>query len=210
MAKSRISKIREKSSENKKKRQAKKLDIAKQTLVTWSNLGYADTSLRDIAEHCNVSVGVLLYYFEDKAELITYCVQLYKENFIKRMDTVLETDGDPEHILKSFTEKIITSVKEEGNLHRLWYDIRSQALFDPEFQEVVDELEKAMIQLNGRLLKRIQLKGIDPFDYYLNVDTRFRFFLQQYIAGDDDAPANLRKSLRKMYKSFRIISNAAK
>ncbi len=124
------------------------------------------------------------------------------------MDAVLETDGDPEHILKDFTDKIVTSVKNEGDTHRLWYDIRSQALFDQEFQDIVDELEEAMIQLNGRLIKRIELKGIDPFDYYLNVDTRFRYFLQQHLAGDEAAVENLQKSLRKMYKSFRIISNA--
>src|SRR5690349_15394605 len=50
-------------------------ELADAALQTLSELGYARTSLREIAQHTSFSHGVLHYYFRDKVELITYCVR---------------------------------------------------------------------------------------------------------------------------------------
>ena len=53
-------------------------ELAAAALKTLSELGYARTSLRDIAANSEFSHGVLHYYFRDKVDLITYCVREYK------------------------------------------------------------------------------------------------------------------------------------
>ena len=68
--------------------------------------------------------------------------------------------------------------------HRLWYDIRAQALFDPSFQGPVEELERAMVDLCGRLLRRLGLEGADALSTYLACDALFRYHLQRRLAGD--------------------------
>jgi AcrR family transcriptional regulator len=63
-------------------------EAARQTLA---ELGYANTSLRDIAQNSDFSHGVLHYYFADKFELITYCVRQYKAECVKRYDSIVAT-----------------------------------------------------------------------------------------------------------------------
>src|ERR1700744_5289186 len=61
---------------------------ARQTLA---ERGYANTSLRDIAQNSEFSHGVLHYYFADKFELIMYCVRRYKAECVTRYDAIVAT-----------------------------------------------------------------------------------------------------------------------
>ena len=67
----------------------RRAELAEAALQTLSTLGYARTSLRDIAQNSVFSHGVLHYYFTDKVDLITACVRQYKA----RCATVLIPSG---------------------------------------------------------------------------------------------------------------------
>ncbi len=69
--------------------------LAAAALQTLAELGYANTSLRDIAQNSDFSHGVLHYYFADKFELITYCVRQYKAECVTalRRDRGHRDDG---------------------------------------------------------------------------------------------------------------------
>ena len=66
-------------------------ELAAAALQTLGELGYARTSLREIAQNSPYSHGVVHYYFADKAELITYCVRQYKAECVTRYDEIVET-----------------------------------------------------------------------------------------------------------------------
>ena len=51
-------------------------ELAESALLTLGELGYARTSLREIASNSPFSHGVLHYYFADKLELVIYSVTL--------------------------------------------------------------------------------------------------------------------------------------
>ena len=51
--------------------EARRAELADAALATLGELGYARTSLREIAQKTEFSHGVLHYYFRDKNELIT-------------------------------------------------------------------------------------------------------------------------------------------
>ena len=53
--------------ERQEKRTAARDELIRGALTTLSDLGYAQTSLRDIAEQTGRSVGLVYYYFDDKA-----------------------------------------------------------------------------------------------------------------------------------------------
>jgi AcrR family transcriptional regulator len=53
----------------------RRAQLAASALQTLSELGYARTSMREIAQNSEFSHGVLHYYFRDKVELITFCVR---------------------------------------------------------------------------------------------------------------------------------------
>ncbi|MBM1814189.1 TetR/AcrR family transcriptional regulator [Pseudosulfitobacter pseudonitzschiae] len=173
------------------KRARKKQELADHAITALKQLGYARTSLRDIAAMSGVAVGTLHYYFEDKVDLIGFCVRRYKVGFVAQMDDIVRTGDAPDALLARFIKRLALSIRRDAETHRLWYDVRSQAMFDPAFEEVVFEIEAAMIALVVRLLDRLG----QPADQaraqalYLILDAAFRFHLQRYLAGDKDAPS---------------------
>src|ERR1700754_5150565 len=64
-------------------------ELAVAALQTLGELGYARTSLREIAVNSPYSHGVVHYYFADKIELITYCVRQYKADCVTRYDDIV-------------------------------------------------------------------------------------------------------------------------
>ena len=63
----------------------KKRPIAESAITALQELGFANTSLRDIAAKSDMSLGMLHYYFEDRSDLIIYCVRIYKQDFVTGM-----------------------------------------------------------------------------------------------------------------------------
>ena len=64
----------------------RRTQLAISALATLGELGYARTSLREIAQNSAFSHGVVHYYFADKFELITHCVRYYKAQCVTRYD----------------------------------------------------------------------------------------------------------------------------
>ncbi|MEM8660359.1 MAG: TetR/AcrR family transcriptional regulator [Pseudomonadota bacterium] len=123
--------------------------LAQSTLATMGKNGYAKTSMRDIASDAGVSLGTLHYYFVDKAELVTYCVQSFKRNFIQRVIERCQASSNMEELLTAFCEECATSMLDEFSVHRVWFDIRAQAMFDPVYVPLREEIElelEAMFQ----------------------------------------------------------------
>jgi len=82
----------------------RRAQLANSALLTLSELGYARTSLREIAQNSEFSHGVLHYYFRDKVELITYCVRQYKAECVTRYDRIVLTADSAEALRQGFAE----------------------------------------------------------------------------------------------------------
>ena len=67
---------------------ARRIELAEAALETLAELGYARTSLREIAQKSEFTHGVLHYYFTDKVDLICCCVRHYKAKCVTRYDQV--------------------------------------------------------------------------------------------------------------------------
>ncbi|HJY59819.1 MAG TPA: TetR family transcriptional regulator, partial [Streptosporangiaceae bacterium] len=76
-------------------RRAQLADAALQTLA---ELGYARTSLREIAQNSQFSHGVLHYYFSDKQDLLTHCVRQYEAACVTRYDEIVATASSAEEL----------------------------------------------------------------------------------------------------------------
>ena len=182
------------------KQKAKKDAFAHATLSLLAAHGYADISLRLIAKETNVALGLLSYYFKDKNELLTYAVGLYKQGFIQELKTTFSADLPLEDITNNIIELLAKYLDEHADSHRLWYDIRAQAMYRPEFQSVVSEYENSMIQLIGMFMKQCG-RDDDPLEFYIIFDGLFRYFLQQKLAGDDNSAELFRQRLTHLFNS---------
>src|SRR5256885_15030490 len=123
---------------------ARRIELAEAALETLAELGYARTSLREIAQKSEFTHGVLHYYFSDKVDLICCCVRHYKAKCVTRYDQITSAAQSRDELMKGFLEKLSETVRDEARMHRLWDDLRSQSLFAEAFRDDVAEIDKRL------------------------------------------------------------------
>jgi len=184
-------------------------ELAAAAVQTLSELGYARTSLREIAQNSEFSHGVLHYYFRDKVDLITCCVRYYKEYRVAQHDRLTAEAASLGEFVDGFVVNLAASMREEAHLHRLWYDLRAQALFEPAFRADVAAIEKTLEDTMERLVSRLhELAGetqtVPHALVYALVDGVFQQSLLKHVSGDPDAIDLCERNLRALLE--RIVS----
>jgi AcrR family transcriptional regulator len=181
----------------------RRLELAKAALKTLSELGYAKTSLREIAQNTEFSHGLLHYYFSDKLDLITCCVRYYKAECVTRYDQITVDARTREELLDGFIEKLTGTVREEAPLHRLWYDLRAQALFEPAFQGDVAAIDQSLEAMVWRVASRYAELGgtvptLEPPILYALFDGLFQKALLRFLSKDERALPDLAEQVRAL------------
>ncbi|MBV9313178.1 MAG: TetR family transcriptional regulator [Pseudonocardia sp.] len=183
--------------------EARRRELADAALQTLSELGYARTSLREIAQNSPFSHGVLHYYFRDKVELITYCVRRYKAVCVRRYDEIVAEATTAEELSAGFAEAIVTTLVADATMHRLWYDLRSQALFEESFRADVLEIDNTLQRMIWRVVSRYaELVGTGPSTpaatTYVMFDGLFQRALLLHLSGAETAADELRTGVRHL------------
>lgn len=181
----------------------RRAQLADAALKTLSELGYARTSLREIAQNSEFSHGVLHYYFTDKVDLITYCVRQYKARCVTRYDKIVATAATPEELADGFTTTLAATLADEAYMHRLWYDLRAQSQFEESFRADVADIDSSLERMIWRIATRYaELLGTEvavssPVMYAL-FDGLFQQGLLRYLSGDPDAIGDLQNRIREI------------
>lgn len=192
-------KLRVRADRKSAKRDEKKRLIAEGAIGALKDLGYANTSLRDIAANSDMSLGILHYYFEDRSDLIIYCVQIYKQEFVRKIIEALEQANGRNQVVEAFSEALVTSIVDDEMTHRLWYDIRTQAMFDETFRPVVSEIEAMLIDIVRTALRKADSEVQEGVELqYALLDGVFRYLMQGQIG---DKPFS-RESLKSVFKKL--------
>lgn len=174
---------------------ARRAQLAESALTTLSEMGYARTSVRDIAQNSPFSHGVLHYYFKDKTEIILEAIRLYKTQCIARWDDALRAESADELLMK-LAAVLTDGIHEEGQLHRLWYDVRSEGMVDPAFRDLVWEVELEVQAMVVRVIEHMgALSGtrllISPETAAVTLDALFQRALLEHYCGDPTAADTL-------------------
>ena len=183
--------------------------LAAAALQTLAELGYARTSLRDIAQNSNFSHGVLHYYFSDKFELITYCVRQYKAECVTRYDSIVATAGSAAELKREFGAAMATTLREDATLHRLWYDLRNQSLFEESFRADVLEIDQRREEMIWRVISRFaSFAGLGvalaPAAAYAILDGLFQQALLHFLAGQEGAAEQLRANVVRVLDALQV------
>ena len=171
--------------------------LAESALATLGELGYARASLREIANNSEFSHGVVHYYFQDKLELVIYSVRYYKARCVTRYDAVVQDSTSADGLVEAFAAKLAQTIREEAPMHRLWYDLRTQSMFEPELREAVLEIDHTLELMIWRIVLRYaELSGGEPVfsspTTYALFDGLFEKGLLSYLTGDPVALDDLR------------------
>jgi len=169
--------------------EARRAELADSAIMALAESGYANTSLRDIAQNSDFSHGVLHYYFRDKLDLISYCVRQYEAACLRRYDDILATSTTDDQLRQGFICVIGETLLEDASLHRLWYDLRAQSLFEDALREAAVNIDQTLALMIWRVVTRYaELAGrpvavTEPVAYAL-FDGLFQRSLLQLLAGD--------------------------
>ncbi len=164
--------------------------LAESALKTLGELGYARSSLREIATNSAFSHGVVHYYFHDKHELIVYCVRYYKARCVHRYDDVVRDATTGAELLDGFATTLQQTLRDEAPMHRLWYDLRSQSMFEESLREAVTMIDRTLEVMIWRVVSRYgELSGrpvlAGPAAAYGMLDGLFQQALLAYAAGGE-------------------------
>ncbi|WP_427889818.1 TetR/AcrR family transcriptional regulator [Kribbella sp. GL6] len=174
----------------------RRVALAESALKTLGELGYARTSLREIANNSEFTHGVVHYYFRDKIDLISYCVRYYKTKCARRYDEVVETATSADELATGFLGKMTQTLVEETPMHKLWYDLRAQSMFEDQLRPDVEEIDKLLEAMIWRILSRYAdltatVPAVDAPTAYALVDGLFEQAVVGYAANPDKTPALL-------------------
>lgn len=181
----------------------RRAQLAASALQTLSELGYARTSLRDIAQNSEFSHGVLHYYFTDKIDLIIESVKQYKSECVKRYDEVVGTARTATDLKHGFSTVLSTTLCDDASMHRLWYDLRNQSLFEESFRADVLEIDQSLERMIWRIVSQYaELVGrpltVPSSVAYAIFDGLFQQALLKQLAGHDDAGHQLQESVESI------------
>jgi AcrR family transcriptional regulator len=185
----------------------RRAQLAAAALQTLAELGVARTSLRDIAQNSEFSHGVLHYYFSDKIELITCCVRQYKAECVKRYDGVVADSGSAAELRQGFGAVMAGTLRDDAKMHRLWYDLRNQSLFDEAYRADVAEIDASLERMIWRIVSTYaELSGapllVSRPAAYAVCDGLFQHALIQQLAGDADAAGLLEQDVQRLLDSL--------
>jgi AcrR family transcriptional regulator len=174
----------------------RRAQLADAALVTLAELGYARTSLREIAQNSEFSHGVLHYYFTDKADLITQCVRQYNEYCVTRYDQVVATSQTADGLKRDFAAGLAKTLVEDTAMHRLWYDLRTQSLFEQSFQADVAQIDQSLERMIWRIVTQFaELAGaplaVSSEVAYAIFDGLFQQALLKHLSGNTEAASDL-------------------
>jgi AcrR family transcriptional regulator len=180
---------------------ARRDQLAESALKTLGDLGYARTTLREIANNSTFSHGVVHYYFHDKLELVIYSVRYYKARCVTRYDSVVSDSTTADGLLDAFAAKLAETIRDEAPMHRLWYDLRTQSMFEAQLREAVTLIDKTLEDMIWRVVTRYaELAGrparLEPPVAYGVLDGLFQQALLAYVGGHTEVLAALADQVR--------------
>ncbi len=193
----------------------RRAELAAAALQTLAELGYARTSLREIAQNSAFSHGVLHYYFSDKVDLILCSVRQYKAVCVKRYDEVTATSARFDELVEGFAKALGDTVRNDAAMHRLWYDLRAQSLFEPAFRADVAEIEKSLEKMIWRVMSRLSELAGAPVRAssgltYAMFDGLFQQCLLKHLGGDSRAIAAMQAGVRSLVAQLFDLPAAAR
>ena len=108
-----------------------------------------------------------------------------------------------DELLDAFAAKLAQTIRDEAPMHRLWYDLRTQSMFEDQLLPAVTEIDHTLQDMIWRVVTRYaELAGrpasVDPAAAYGMLDGLFQQALLGYLAGRDGALDGLVAQVHKV------------
>ena len=71
-----------------------------------------------------------------------------------RYDDLVATAGTADELARGFADKLAETITDEASMHRLWYDLRTQSMFEAGLREAVLEIDHTLELMIWRIVPR--------------------------------------------------------
>lgn len=112
-----------------------------------SSKGYANVSLRDIADEAGVVLSQLNYYYKNKEGLFTEVIKSLTEKYLTEIEQELKKGNLAKEKLSnviSYFKKVLT---EKPELFKLLYDVTGMGLWSSVFRKLLQSMYKSLSDL---------------------------------------------------------------
>jgi AcrR family transcriptional regulator len=117
-----------------------------------STRGYANVSMRNIAEEAGVALSQLTYYYKNKEKLFIEVINMMILQYLHEIESNLESATDEKEKLASLVRFFKELIRDRPNLLKLFIDFIAQALWIPSFKEQLDSLFRELTEIIERNL----------------------------------------------------------
>lgn len=161
-----------------------------------SNRGYANVSMRDIADKAGVVLSQLNYYYKNKEGLFKEVVGTMINKYITEIGESLNREISPRERAKAFIDYFRKMLRHNPELFRILYDFTGLALWSPVFGGLLSDLFREMSGLiEKHILNSLQMKELKGYSTKslarLILGSMFGTGIQVLLDHDDDLPEAL-------------------
>ena len=112
-----------------------------------STKGYANVSLRNIADHAKVVLSQVNYYFKNKEGLMAAVVKMMADKFIQEIEEVLKSGDSSKEKMMALTQYYKDILTNNPSLLRIFYDLTAMSLWSVKFSKLLDVLFEKLTSL---------------------------------------------------------------
>jgi len=131
-----------------------KTNPSKKILITafecLSTRGYANVSMRNIAEEAGVALSQLTYYYKNKEKLFLEVINMMILQYLHEIETNLESATDKKEKFASLARFFKELIRDKPKLLKLFIDFIAQALWIPSFRKQLDSLFSDLTEIIER------------------------------------------------------------
>ncbi|GFN36579.1 TetR/AcrR family transcriptional regulator [Tepidimicrobium xylanilyticum] len=177
------------ASEMNKQSQPERILLAASECI--SNRGYANVSMRDIANEAGVVLSQLNYYFNNKEGLFKEVVRMMIDKYLREIEEALKAEESPKERAKSLIKYFRKMLQYNPKFFKLLYDFSGLALWSPTFSHLLSDLYKDLSDMIEKYIlnnsKLEKLKGYSSKSLSrLIIGSMFGTGIQALLDNDDE------------------------
>ena len=134
----------------------KRREIAASAMAVFAERGFEAASVREVAVKAGVGKGTIYEYFDSKEELIAISVQIWMENMIEEVESIVGEIQEPERRLRTYVNTMVDSILSDDQIPTLILSIMQYFLtriHDKVFGEVLRRMFSAGVEsISGILI----------------------------------------------------------
>ncbi|MBS3994597.1 MAG: TetR/AcrR family transcriptional regulator [Alkaliphilus sp.] len=105
-----------------------------------STRGYANVSMRDIADQAGVVLSQLNYYYKNKEGLFTEVVKMMMQQYLHEVEDKLKSVANTKEKISSLVKYFCELIRKNPELLKLFIDFTAQSLWLPSFRSHLKNL----------------------------------------------------------------------